>query len=129
MGVPEPFSGNPSGDVVFNILNDDIPNSFQAACKKLGKFFFLHLYASFDRPTNHKKRSYRFRIEAVFTSHNTLSIKPISLRNVTEVVVNILDAQENCPIFLGTFINSASLIMPVFRRLSANFLLVVPVLE
>ncbi|CAH8521239.1 unnamed protein product [Schistosoma turkestanicum] len=103
MGVSEPFSGNPSGDVVFNIMDFDARRSFRAACKKLGKFFFMHLHASSDIPASNKRPSYRFKIEAVFTSHNTSSLTPIRLSNTTEVIVNVIVMHENCPIFTRNF--------------------------
>ncbi|VDQ02111.1 unnamed protein product, partial [Trichobilharzia regenti] len=99
MGVPEPFSGNPSGDVIFSIVEADSQDLFQATCEKIGKFFFFHLSVSFDKPTSHKKRSYHLKIKAVFTSHTNASAKPIRLTNTTEVVVNVLDMHANCPIF------------------------------
>lgn len=103
MGVSEPFSGNPSGDVVFNIMDFDAHSSFRAACKKLGKFFFLHLYASSDSPAIKKKPNYRFKVEAVFTSHNHSSVTPIRLSNTTEIIVNVIAVHENCPIFTRSF--------------------------
>ncbi|CAH8550608.1 unnamed protein product [Schistosoma mattheei] len=103
MGVSEPFSGNPSGDVVFNIMDFDAHSSFRAACKKLGKFFFLHLYASSDSPAIKKKPNYRFKVEAVFTSHNHSSVTPIRLSNTTEIIVNVIAVHENCPIFTRNF--------------------------
>ncbi|CAI2730250.1 unnamed protein product [Schistosoma spindalis] len=103
MGVSEPFSGNPSGDVVFNIMDFDAHSSFRAACKKLGKFFFLHLYASSDSSASNKKPNYRFKVEAVFTSHNHSSVTPIRLSNTTEIVVNVIAIHENCPIFTRNF--------------------------
>ncbi|XP_018651928.1 putative cadherin [Schistosoma mansoni] len=103
MGVSEPFSGNPSGDVVFNIIDFDAHNFFRAACKKLGKFFFLHLYASSDISASNKKLTYRFKVEAVFTSHNHSSVTPIRLVNTSEIVVNVIAMHENCPIFTRSF--------------------------
>ncbi|KAH8870922.1 protocadherin Fat 1/2/3 [Schistosoma japonicum] len=101
MGVSEPFSGNPSGDVVFSIIDFD-SHIFQTVCKKLGRFFFMHLYASPGSSVNSKKPNYRFNVEAVFTSHNTSSVTPIRLSNTTEVLVNVI-ARENCPMFTRTF--------------------------
>ncbi|CAH8589461.1 unnamed protein product [Schistosoma rodhaini] len=103
MGVSEPFSGNPSGDVVFNIIDFDAHKSFRAACKKLGKFFFLHLYASSDSSASNKKLTYRFKVEAMFTSHNHSSVTPIRLVNTSEIVVNVIAMHKNCPIFTRSF--------------------------
>lgn len=95
MGVAEPFSGNPSGDVVFNIINETTnEKTFYSLTKKIGNFFFLELFVFNDVNVNRKKR-YHLHIEALFTSHTGF----IKLKNDTEVIVHLVDRNENCPFF------------------------------
>ncbi|THD27797.1 Protocadherin Fat 1 [Fasciola hepatica] len=100
MGTPEPFGGNPSGTVDFKILrsgNDE--RAFIARSRKLGRFFFLHIYTAFESDVTRRQSSYILTVQAVFSSKVLAGLTSIVLRNETKITVRVIDQNENCPFF------------------------------
>lgn len=100
-GVPEPFNGQPSGNVTFSILRGlEIQNTFLTETVKIGGFYFLRLRTTYSAEFNARKRSiYSFDIQAVFQSQQVGKRSPIHLSNKTRITIRLIDRNDNCPFF------------------------------